>query len=70
MNDNEHVPLQEIHEVIGEAATYLINSHLPVNVDNLVMVLRVQEVMKKSPQHKEVLSVARRYLLQKLTTLS
>ncbi|EGT4277829.1 hypothetical protein DOX71_20735 [Cronobacter sakazakii] len=52
MNVNEHVPLHEIQEIIGEAATYLMNSKLPINVDNLMMVLRVQEVIKKLPVKK------------------
>ncbi|QOV69961.1 hypothetical protein [Citrobacter sp. BDA59-3] len=65
MNENEQVQPEEIHEAIGLAATYLMNSRLPIKADNLVMVLRAQEVMATCSRQRSVLEATRHYLMQR-----
>jgi len=62
LNDDEQVRLENIQEVVGEAATWLMNSHLPVNADNLMMVLRARRIMVKDTQQKRTLDACVAYL--------
>ncbi|VYT80637.1 hypothetical protein [Metakosakonia massiliensis] len=62
MNEDEHVLPEEIHEAIGLVATYLMNSRLPVKADNLIMVLRAQEIMVTCSRQRGVLEATRHYL--------
>lgn len=66
MKEDEHVGLENIQEVIGEAATWLMNSRLPVNADNLMMVLRARRVMVKEEQLQRTLETSIRYLRARL----
>ncbi|WP_313574916.1 hypothetical protein [Pseudescherichia sp.] len=66
MNEDEQVGLEKIQEVIGEAATWLMNSRLPVNADNLMMVLRARRVMVKEKQLQRTLETCIRYLRARL----
>jgi len=66
LNEDEHVLLENIQEVIGEAATWLMNSRLPVNADNLIMVLRARSVMVKEKQQLSILESCIRYLRARL----
>ncbi|WP_143102643.1 MULTISPECIES: hypothetical protein [unclassified Enterobacter] len=62
MNQDERVRLENIQEVIGEAATYLMNSRKPVDADNLLMVLRTRSGMTTDPRQKQVLDASLQYL--------
>ena len=66
LKEDEHVGLENIQEVIGEAATWLMNSRLPVNADNLMMVLRARRVMVKEEQLQRTLETSIRYLRARL----
>jgi len=66
LNEDEQVGLEKIQEVIGEAATWLMNSRLPVNADNLMMVLRARRVMVKERQLQRTLETCIRYLRARL----
>ncbi|POU02096.1 MULTISPECIES: hypothetical protein [Enterobacteriaceae] len=66
LNEDEQVGLEKIQEVIGEAATWLMNSRLPVNADNLMMVLRARRVMVKEKQLQRTLETCIRYLRARL----
>jgi len=62
LNEDEQVRLEKIQEVVGEAAAWLMNSQLPVNVDNLMMVLRARRIMVKDPQQERILDACVAYL--------
>jgi len=62
LNQDERVRLENIQEVIGEAATYLKNSRKPVDADNLLMVLRTRSGMTTDPRQKQVLDASLQYL--------
>ena len=62
MNEDDQVRLENIQEVVGEAAAWLMNSRLPVNADNLMMMLRARRIMVKEPQQKRVLDACVAYL--------
>jgi len=62
LNQDERVRLENIQEVIGEAATYLMNSRKPVDADNLLMVLRTRSGMTTDPRQKQVLDASLQYL--------
>jgi len=66
LNEDEQDGLENIQEVIGEAATWLMNSRLPVNADNLMMVLRARRVMVKEKQLQRTLETCIRYLRARL----
>jgi len=66
LNEDEQVGLEKIQKVIGEAATWLMNSRLPVNADNLMMVLRARRVMVKEKQLQRTLETCIRYLRARL----
>jgi len=66
LNEDEQDGLENIQEVIGEAATWLMNSRLPVNADNLMMVLRARRVMVKETQLQCTLETCIRYLRARL----
>ncbi|WAH52910.1 hypothetical protein LMA04_02310 [Pseudescherichia vulneris] len=66
LKEDEHVGLANIQEVIGEAAAWLMNSRLPVNADNLMMVLRARRVMVKEEQLQRTLETSIRYLRARL----
>jgi len=66
LNEDEQDGLENIQEVIGEAATWLMNSRLPVNADNLMMVLRARRVMVKETQLQRTLETCIRYLRARL----
>ena len=70
LNDNEQVQLEEIHETIGQAATYLMNSRLPVNAGNLIMVLRAQLITTTNARQKVVLEATRQHLEHKLAKIA
>lgn len=65
MNHDEEVQPAEVHEAIGLAATYLMNSHLPVKASNLLMVLRAQAIITTHPRQKRVLEAARLLIMEK-----
>ncbi len=65
MNEDEQVSLEEIHETIGQAATWLMNSRLPLKASNLMMVLRAQLSMTTHPRQKVVLEAAQQHLVRK-----
>lgn len=67
MNDDEQVQPEEIHEAIGLAATYLMNSQMPVKASNLMMVLRAQGIMTATPRQKKIFEAARLRVMGKVT---
>lgn len=67
LNDDVQVEPEEIHEVIGIAATYLMHSQRPVKPSNLVMVLRAQSSITTDPRQKRVLDAARQLILEQVT---
>jgi hypothetical protein len=66
LNDDEQVQLEEIHATIGQAATYLMNSRLPVKADNIMMVLRAQLIITTNVKQKVVLEATLQHLARKL----
>jgi len=66
LNEDEQVRLEEIHETIGQSATYLMNSRLAVNAGNLIMVLRAQLIITTDARQKVVLEATRQHLAQKM----
>ncbi|WP_342320818.1 hypothetical protein AAEY27_12250 [Kosakonia sp. BYX6] len=67
MNDDEQVQSEEIHEAIGLATTYLMNSQLPIKTSNLVMVLRARVIITTDPRQKRVLEAARQFITERAT---
>lgn len=67
MNDDEQVKPEEIHEAIGLAATYLMNSHMPVKASTLIMVLRAQGIMATQARQKRIFEAARVQVMAKVT---
>lgn len=66
MNQDEHDLLENIQEIIGEAATWLMKSSLPVDAGNLLMVLRARSIMVKEEQQKRMLEASISYLKTRL----
>lgn len=66
MDEDEQVRLEEIHEAVGIAAAYLMNSRLPVTASNTIMVLRAQGVMVMNKRQKQILAAAKKHLLEKI----
>jgi len=67
LNDDEQVQPEEIHEAIGLAASYLMDSQMPVKASNLVMVLRAQGIMATHPRQKKIYEAARLLVMEKVT---
>ncbi|MGK9175724.1 hypothetical protein KXR87_21310 [Yokenella regensburgei] len=65
MKEDEQIRIEEIHETIGQAATYLMNSRLPVNSANIIMVLRAQLIITTNPGQKKVLEATLHHLTLK-----
>jgi len=64
--EDEHVKLDEIHEVIGIAATWLMKSFQPIKARSIIMVLRAREAEVTDCREKSIYAAARQMVMNKM----
>lgn len=64
MNQKNDNSLDEVYEVIGRAAGYLMKLHLPVNMRNISLLLRANEILFIGRQRQKIYLMARKLIMK------